>query len=435
MAVTAAVFVRGLVQKAGYLKYPFLASAVVAGWFIPQALSLAADKTLPEGGYDLTMIYAAASLIAAVLGERWVSKLPTDKKWNYDERRLAIGAAVLSLIGAFAFSLTQSTTRETTVEGLTTGVITIYYFLFTLQYMGLAIALLLLLRKFSWFTFAIVAFDYSTILAFVLFGGRRGAAMDISFITICAFWFVRGILLPRLAMIGGVVLGTLMVNVVGEYRRMVTLINANSSEPRLPTLSEFMDMPFLETFSKVTFEVRNAIFYISSAVQNGSYDFGLHYWNFFVFRYIPGQIVGQDLKQWLMFDLPNDPSLVFDYKRHIGTTYTGFADTFGAFSFFGVLVFAGISALMHRWWRSGMAGNFESRLIYIATVGTAMQSITHSTEWFFIYLPQLFIFTWPILYWARQSRASDQRIPGVGRTSSAAKASNPRYSHFRPSQR
>ena len=410
MAVTAVIFVRGLIQKAGYLKFPFLAAAVVAGWFIPQAIGLAGDARLPEGGYDLTMIYASMAMIAIVVGERWTGRAPLTTTWGYNENRLAIGALILSVIGAVAFSQILHTTADKTAEGLTTGIVTIYFFLFALQYMGLALGLLLLLRKFSWLTFGIVAFDYSSIGSFVLFGGRRGAALDVAFITICALWFERKILLPRLAMIGGIVVGALFINAAGEYRRMVSLINTNAAfggEPRLPTFQEIMEIPFfdrfMETTSKGSFEVKNAIYYISSAFYNGTYDLGTHYWNFFIFRYIPGQFIGAELKQSLMFDLPPDPSRIYEYTRHVGTTYTGFADTFSAFSFLGVLVFAAISALMNRWWRSSLAGDFEARLIYCAMVATSMQSITHSTEWFFIFLPQLFIATLPILYWARKS--------------------------------
>jgi len=416
MAVTAAVLVRGFfMQEAGYLKYPFLAAAVVAGWFIPQAIGLANDVRLPEGGYDVTMIYAAMSLIAAVIGDRWKSGAPVVNTWVYNDTRLAIGAAVLSAIGAAAFTLILNTTADRTADGLTTGVVTIYYFLYALQYMGLAIALLLLLRKFSWVTFGIVAFDYSSVSGFVLFGGRRGAALDVAFITICAFWFARRILLPRLLMIAGMVFGALMVNVAGEYRQLVATINKNSSEPRLPTFQEFMEIPFLDHFrdttSKGSYEVKNAIYYIASALQNSTYDFGTHYWNFFVFRYIPAQLLGADLKQSLMFDVPNDPSRIYDYTRHIGTTYTGFADTFSAFSFPGIFVFTVIAAIMTKWWSAALAGDFQARLFYCATVATAMESITHSTEWFFIFLPQVFIFTLPILYWARERKAEEYLPP------------------------
>ncbi|MDF2116075.1 hypothetical protein PY365_10860 [Roseiarcaceae bacterium H3SJ34-1] len=422
MVVTAAVLVRGFfLQEAGYLKYPFLAAAVVAGWFIPQAIGLAKDVRLPEGAYDLTMIYAAMSLIAAVVGDRWKSRVPVANTWVYNETRLAIGAMVLSAIGAVAFALILRGGAETSTEGTGTGIVTIYFFLYALQYMGLALALLLLLQKFSWFTFGIVAFDYSSVSGFVLFGGRRGAALDVAFITICAFWFTRRILLPRLLMIAGMIFGALMVNVAGEYRQLIATINKNSSEPRLPTFQEFMEIPFLDHFhdttTKGSFEVKNAIYYIASAFQNGTYDYGAHYWNFFVFRYIPAQFLGADFKQSLMFELPNDPSRIYDYTRHVGTTYTGFADTFSGFSFLGIFVFTLIAAIMTKWWAAALAGDFKSRLVYCATVATAMESITHSTEWFFIFLPQVFIFTFPILYWARERRAEGYSTPQMAGTS------------------
>jgi hypothetical protein len=398
MAVAGALILRGLLLKTGPLRYPFLAALVVAGWFIPQAIGLTHDVLLPEGGYALTMFYASACLVAVFLGDVLAKRPASVAVVAYDERRLLIGAAVLSAVGLLAYSMIFRVDREVNEQGLTTGIVTILFFFSRLQYFGYGIALLLLLNRWSWPALAIVLIDLNSILGFVLFGGRRGPAVDIILITLCMLWFQRRILVPRLALIGGAAVAAIVVNSIGQYRSLV------ATNERLPTLEEFFTIDFLETFTQITqegfFEVRNAITYIAATFETGNYNFGMGYWNSLVFSYIPAQFVGADLKAALMFDLPDNAAEAYGYQGNPGATFTGFADSFIALSFLGVFVWGWIAAIFARWWHRANAGDWRAQLFYALSLATGLHAVTHGTEWFIAFLPQLFIFTMPLFAWA-----------------------------------
>ncbi len=49
IGLTAALLLRGLWRHEDMLRFPFLAAATMAGWFIPQAIGLSENDFLPEG--------------------------------------------------------------------------------------------------------------------------------------------------------------------------------------------------------------------------------------------------------------------------------------------------------------------------------------------------------------------------------------------------
>ena len=164
IGVTSVLLLRGLITRTGVLKYPFLASAVVAGWFIPQAIGLShSTGLLPEGGFALTMLIAALSLLATVLGESMIKPVPQLRIRLYDRPSLLVASALLSAVGLVAYTRILTTPEQLNEQGLTTGIVTILFFFAQAQFYGLTIALLLLLKRFSWTAFAIVLIDLSSI--------------------------------------------------------------------------------------------------------------------------------------------------------------------------------------------------------------------------------------------------------------------------------
>lgn len=406
--ITGALVVRGLLTKTGILRYPTLAALVCGGWFIPQALGLVEDQLLPDGGFALTMFYSSACLIAVYFGDRLTTQPRGFTVEIYDEKRLLIGAAILSAVGVVAYSAVFDTEASFNESGLATGIVTVYFFFSKLTFFGFGIALLLLLRRWSLPALAIVLIVSNTMLGFILFGGRRGPAVELITIVLCMLWFQKRIIVPRVALLGGVAIAAIGINSIGYYRQMVATLG------RLPTFDEFFHIKFLENFMKIVdkgyYEAHNAIMYITATFYNGNYDFGLGYWNSLVFSYVPAQFVGADIKNALMLDLGDNAVDVFGYDRHIGTTFTGFADSFISFSFAGVFVFAFISSVFARWWQKASAGDLRAQALYALSLSTGLHSITHSTQWFFAFLPQLLIFILILFAWAR----TGHRLHGVG---------------------
>jgi hypothetical protein len=415
--IVVAMLVRGLLRPGATLEYPFLAAATMAGWFMPQALLLMNDPYLPEGGYDATMVMAALSMIAILRGDRRASRSSPVEIERFDEQRLLIGAAALSAIGAVAFGLVLRTPVEVNEEGLGTGIVTIYFFFFTAQFFGLALSLIVFLRRYSPLAAAVVAFDYVSMSGFILFGGRRGPLVELALITFCALWFQRRIAPPRALFIVGVVASSLVVNAAGEYRSLVSSINANRSEQeggRLPTFDEFMKIDFLGSFASAdprrTDELRNAIFDIAATLDTLGFRFGVDYWNYMVFRYVPAQLVGRDLKEMLTVRLPDLAAEVYAHRPWIGTTHTGFSDSFLSFGPAGAVIFGLIAAFLARNWRDAAKGSLKAQYFYCILITTGLNSITHGTSWFVVFVPQALGFSWVVFRWAEIKRDPRARL-------------------------
>jgi hypothetical protein len=415
IALTAALLLRGVLRHQDILRFPFLAAAVMAGWFIPQAIGLSENELLPEGGFALTMLVAILGLGGTVLGGREVQGGPRATLQEYDVPRLLVVSLVLSVIGIGAeyLILNTHTDDNTIASGQATGIVTIYFFFMQCQYYGLMIALLALLRSFSWSFLSVVTIDIMMILGIIFYGGRRGPATELGLILGSAFWFQRRLLPPRIMVAAVLIVASLLVNSIGDYRRLATKTNVN--EHRLPTISEIMELDLFGhmddeidsgsheiTNAVGSHEVTNAIYDIAATANNTNFDFGLVYWNYLVFRYIPAQIVGRDIKDALTVGNWDNAWEVFQYKPHVGTSHTGFSDSFCAFWLLGPLVFVMIAAILQRWWRDAMLGDFRAKVLYGVTISIAAESISHGTCWFFAYLPELFLLVLPLLYWARK---------------------------------
>ena len=259
---------------------------------------------------------------------------------------------------------------------------------------------------------AIIVFDYVTMSGFILFGGRRGPLVEIVLITFCSLWFQRRILPPRAVFILCIVVGALFINGAAQYRGLVSGINQNRIEgqaARLPTLEEVLQIDFLGQYASTdprrTDEARNAIFYIAAAFETSRFRLGLDYWNALVFRYVPAQFVGREVKETLTASLPDLASEVYLYPRWIGTTYTGFVDAFLSFGPAGAVVFGLIAAIFAKYWKQAVNGSIRSQYLYCVLITTGLHGITHSSAWFLVFLPQAYLFSWLVFRPVRRRSA------------------------------
>ena len=410
-----AVAVWGLLQPDGMLRYPFLASTVYLGWFLPQAIGLSEEAWLPVGGYSILMFMALLCLLGIYSADKVRLRPGRAQLWEYDERKLLLGSVGLTAFGTF-FAFMISSLPPEMLSGAWTGVATIYLFMAKAQYFGFAVAFLLLLRSFSKLALLVAMFNMYFFLFAIFIGGRRGVALEISLIILTALWFERRIMLPRLMIIALAVIGSLLFNSIGQYRSLTyrgSKLGYGAGEWSIPSINEIRSIDYigtLESFAATgSNEVSNAIYYISAVNNSSDFNFGGTYWNDLLFRYVPGQLLGIDFKQSLMLQLYDSTSPIFAYERQIGTTYTGFFDSFSAFWYFGAFSFFLIGIIMRRLYERAMMDDFHGKLFYGLLIAVAMHAVTHSTSWFFVYLPQVFLFVLPVLWMARR-----RPIPGGG---------------------
>jgi hypothetical protein len=162
------------------------------------------------------------------------------------------------------------------------------------------------------------------------------------------------------------------------------------------------------------------------------FDFGISHWNELVFRYVPAQLVGADLKDALTISVDTPAREEFLYTPVTGSTLTGMNNTFQSFWYFGSLEFGVIGFVMCRLWRAACLGSMNAQLMYSLVLSQALESITHSTDNFIAPWVHMGLFLLPALAFARQRTwkgkpevsAINSRMVGAG-ISSVGKTSNP----------
>lgn len=132
------------------------------------------------------------------------------------------------------------------------------------------------------------------------------------------------------------------------------------------------------------------------AYERNYYGYGVFYWNRFVWDYIPGQIIGRDLKASLGLckDVYNPNDL--PYAAYLGCTSLGFADTFQSFSFLGCFFWGVISYWMRIFYQKAMMRKSLSIFLYMALVVPSMETITHQSAQFTNYLTFLILVVLPL---------------------------------------
>lgn len=283
--------------------------------------------------------------------------------------------------------------------------ITVYAFFATLLTFGMAIALIVHLRKPAWTTASILVFDLMFYLDRIIVQGRRAAMVELGLMLLMGLWLSRRWLPPRWAMVAVLVIGTLVINSIGEYR--ATMLGEDRWKWTGAGISEVMEIDYLGNLENLingeapSPELTNAVMIIDSVDRQMKFDFGFSHWNALVQRYVPGQFVGADRKEALMIEYGG---IAPKTTSALGITSTGLADTFQSFWYFGAIGFFFIGLIMSRWYRAALRGNVGSQILLLLIVPPSLHAITHSTHWFFVYFVQLAAFLLPVLMLARGTR-------------------------------
>jgi hypothetical protein len=133
-------------------------------------------------------------------------------------------------------------------------------------------------------------------------------------------------------------------------------------------------------------ELRNAAMMIDVTDLSDHLGYGRGFWNDIVFQYVPGQILGNDFKKSLQFQLSTQSDIVNHFGQSLssGSTATGLGDSYVEFGFLGCLVFAAIAYLFKYLWASSMFNSsVYSQILYIGLVSPALIAVTHGVGTFF----------------------------------------------------
>ncbi len=403
----------GMIDKRRVFEFPFHVGAVTFAFIIVQVPGLANDPFVPETDFIKTIGFMIVCLLMCWLGWTRHAKPFSVFRLAFSERRLLIVSALLSVLGAYFYYALSRLPGELTIAVQMTGVPVIYVFFSRLLVYGFAISILCLTRRLSSGALCILLFDLAFIVDRIVRSGSRADTTELIMICALAFWFHQRRAIPRWVALGGLIVGTLLMNSVGDYRT----ISKNNTGSAWEDIAE---IDLLENTAKVWSsggnEMRNAIQRVRYADERMEFDYGLSHWNNLVFSFIPAQLFGADVKSSLMISVP---ALARDYDPVLGTTETGLADAFQSFWFFGAVKFFLLAYVMRRIFASAEAGAFAGQFVYVMSVVPAMHAISHKTDWVLMVWVHMLLFAVPTMMFAlmpqsgahRRGHASDELPP------------------------
>jgi hypothetical protein len=395
-ALCAGLLLAGLCRRGGIYEYPFLAGAIAVTFLLPQLPGLADNMFLPADGFAKTLAFTIACVAMVPIGWRWASRPLIATPTPLSEARLLIASAALSAAGAGFYVAVGRLPPETIVSVQISGVPVILLFFSRMLVFGFAIAALCAVRRPSWPWLAIVVGDSLLYLDRIVVTGKRAEALEFVLILAMAFWFQRGLALPRILVVLGLVIGALGMTSTGEYRE----ITRRGETPGLEALSRIDVAANFETLlSAGGYEFQNAIMQIDLVSRTQGYDYGLFHWNELIWAFVPSQVFGDATKRSLMIETADVTDRF--YQPVTGTTNTGVADAFGSFGYLGFVKFFVVAWLLRRLHCSASLGDATSQIIYMLSLVPAMNVLSHHTQWIVNAWVQMAIFLGPALLYAR----------------------------------
>jgi hypothetical protein len=394
--IVAWFLAEGFVRRERMYQFPFLAGVMTFAFILPQLPGAASDKFLPEGDYARMMLVAILCMLSLRLG--WSDRAAPFAMFRiaFSERRLLVVAALFSLAGAGFYYKLSHLPGDVSIGVQMSGLPVVYLFFARLLVYGLLIAVLCFVRRPSWAAFMIIMVDVGFYLERILITGKRAEAAELALIVLLPLWFVHRWLIPRWVMALAMVVGTVGMFSMAQYR------DITRAEPGLPSLEELSQIDVIGNFNQLLDsggqEIRNAVTLIATTDRTMELDYGAFHWNRLVFTFVPAQLVGADFKDSLRLPMPG-PSR--NYNPATGTTETGFVDAFQSFWYFGALKFFLLAYLMARIWSSAMEGQALGQFVYTLSIIPAMHAVSHETDWVMPVWVHMLIFLAPALYFCR----------------------------------
>ncbi|MEA5529732.1 hypothetical protein VB638_09020 [Dolichospermum sp. UHCC 0684] len=383
IGICLAIVAWSLIRLERIYQYPFFMASIFLSFILPQAISLVNGSfgtVVSPAILERVLLYSCMCVAMCYMGyqfkpnSKWLDKLDVP----IDERKLFRSGIVLLFIGNICFFLLSRIKIQIASNGSWTGPATILIFFAGVTYIALPIFLINALKRPNFINITLTIIAIVPILDRIIVYGRRQPTIAF-FLTIgLSLFLVRGLIPPRWFFVTCVIIAAYIIPVLGQLRGSFwTLVFSGDWQTILSSSQQGLESI---TEKGEILELRNAALMIDAAEKLNKYSYGTGFWDGIVFQFVPGQIVGFDVKQSLQFQLGTlgDLKNLYGYNIHPGTTPTGIGDSFVEFSYFGCLTFALIGSLFkHLWVSTIYRANIVSAILYISLVDSAMVGITH----------------------------------------------------------
>ncbi len=361
-------------------EYPYFMGVVFAAFILPQAYGLELNNA--DAGY----LNDTFLMCLLCLGACWLGYLPRGHpgmvaKLNgpIDPDRFLHGGIALVIVGGY-FTYAFGAMDADPSMGLMTGIGTIYLFFGGLVYPGFAICFYCALKYKSSFAYMWSGISALIPIQAAVFYGRREPTVLFIFTLGMTLFFIKGIKPPRTLVAVLVAAAALVIPATGQYRQL-------AAEDPLEALRQTDFVGEFKNYfdANAISEVKNAMILIAATEESGRYGLGTAYWNRLIFRFVPAQFVGKEVKSGLMIggeerDWADFVTESISFEMPSGSTVTGIGDSFNQFGFLGCLFFAAMAYLFKSLWAAAnRADGMIAQILYIQTATSAMRALTHQT--------------------------------------------------------
>lgn len=376
--------------------YPIAASMLMLVFMVPQGIKVEEKRWFLPAETDFAWLYICACLIFLTLGfytgQRRTGKAAVVQHFeSLSLPRLQNAALFLTASGAVFYWLMLREVETGNYGSQWTGVIALYALLTSLLVFGLSISWLLYLKTRSRAMLFSVVFGLVIYSPVILYDAKRFPFFILTSILFLGLYFVRGYKPNRLLILTGCMVGALLINKAGDYRRALKDTDSN-----VATLI-YKDITESETFKSddpdsgrdsSSAEIHSYVSDINLASYYNIITTYEAYRNTLVQLYVPAFILGKEYKNSLK--TAGEETILEDAFPTFGQTRTGFSDSFVAFGFFGVFVFFAIAYLLGWIWRRAEDGDSLYQFLYITLLPESLVGITESTARFLGVLPFVF---------------------------------------------
>lgn len=409
---------RGLLGGRSIFEFPTVAAMLGLAWVIPQGIELEmGTRNLDES--SLFWFYVSACFVFVswgfILGRRIRRRggrqTALENQPRYRVNRLIVAAACLTGVGYVA-QLLISGIDTSRMGAQWTGVITMYALLSKANGLGLCLSLLVFVHSRSRVALFVALLAALPLVSSAVVGVRREQIFDLLVLTFGAWYFASNRVPPRLIVVASLLIGTVILNSAEKLRIYVdreqsTLVGA------LLSPEVYQQFRYTNLRQGRSSEIGQAQYDFAYMNRKGEWELGAAYLNALSSQYVPAFLVGRDIKNSLRFE-----TLIDRYDSgaekglvSVGSTRTGFSDSFRSFGWFGLIVFSIIGSIFGWLYSRAIEGAIEAQYYYFVFLAEGLKAITHSTGEFFASIPFVLILSVLVFRFSRvMARAQEARL-------------------------
>ncbi|MDF7806277.1 hypothetical protein P4E94_02435 [Pontiellaceae bacterium B12219] len=422
LLVSTCVFIYALRNYDGMLQFPFLMTCDLVFFLGPQLAYMVRNNQTYDKYSNTALSNFLLIILLFYVSAVWGYYSRSNKglrfpDFTFNSTKMIVGLYGLVGISMYGRHMLAGLSEELKSSTQWTGLPVRYLFFSSVGTLCIPLGLILFLKYRRKIILPALWSEISSTIAVVVLGGRRSPAAFLGIMVLTGMWFARRMKISRLVLVAGGLVFFMFVTNIGVYRHFV-----KSDDPQKwskiaeevfdfdKTISKFAKKDVSESTSDYV-DALNGALAVSAVGKTFRFDYGIIVWNQLIFRWVPGQIIGQGLKKSLMLNVPQVGDTLtecYSYRPPVGTCIPGYAEIFASFGFLGCIFMFYAGRVAHRIWDQAMDGNLIAQIAHFALAPMYLRFGGGGIWLLLTGLGFWVIFLFPILFWAKENRVSDE---------------------------